>query len=567
MSLPEHTYSASDSSEFDLRPGRSGLAWRIAALISAAWLIGALGALRHYGVAIDAPALFYAGDRDLFGWTHPKQRDAFDLSAPDPEGFKSLYTRAPAWDDPMHYPAFPGIIAAVANDVFHEHLGWLDDLDAHHLGLVFLHTAGLFLFTLYACLLLGPWAGGCAGVFLALFPTAVGHAFNNPKDWPCALYYGAGMLAFGWAMVTASARQTWIAAVLFGVSMSAKANTAFALVSIVAFAPLGWLVLYHRHRRMPLRFVAAFLTAPFVTFGVFFWLWPWMHQGPASTWVHHLHDYVKFIAGFGHGARATWTLYPFKAVGVQTPPLVLGCAVLYALTGWITRSRLGFSVYCLHLCWMGVILGRIAMPHSNFYDATRHFLEYVPAMCSMAGAGAASMLRMLQRLWGRRIPRAAVVGLAAAGVASLMLPIVRYHPYEVSYFNFLSGGLGRAQKNHIFSVPPPQDGRVVDTEGDYWYSSVRMADRDLSYIMRPGQTVAWCGIYPWQLTLDWPLRAPQPRWAPIKDADYLIVVNRGCEALDADLKGPNPSRPLVIDERRGGGLIYRIYGPKYHWSS
>jgi hypothetical protein len=539
----------------------------LSAGIALGWLVFGVASLGRYGIAIDSPALFYAGDRVVFALKHPRRAGVLDFGGAEPSGFHSDYGRQPAWDDPLHYPALPGIVGALTAEVFHARLGWLGNLDAHHLGLVLLHVFGIFCFTAYACLLLGNFSGVCAGVALALYPTAIEQAFTNPKDWPCALYYGAGMLAVGYAFISGRARHVLAAATLFGVSLGAKANAAFALLTIVLYAPLAWVLLYRGRERLSKKVIAAFAAAPLVSFSIFFVFWPWLYQGPASGWFRHLSDYVKFIAGFGRGSRMTFTLYPFKAVAVLSPPLVLLSATIYTILGGFRGTRQSAAVYWLHILWIGVVLGRIAAPGSNFYDGTRHFLEYIPALCSMAGAGAGLIARAAVTRFASLAKPWVVVPAAALALGSLILPVVRYHPYELAYFNVFAGGLGGAQRHQVLCQPPPQDYRACGTEGDYWFSSVREADRVLSHIVKPGQSVGWCGLWGWQFTLDWPKGAPAPAWGSIDGASYLLVVPRGCEATQQDLDANPLLRPLLFEARRGGGLIYRIYGPRYRWQS
>jgi hypothetical protein len=539
----------------------------ISAALALCWLFFGIVALHDYGLGIDSPALFYAGDRSVFGLRHPGTPGVFDLNAPEPPGFQTPYGRNPAWDDPMHYPGLPGLVAAFSNQLFHVRLARLSDLDAHQLGLVLLHVIGLFFFTFYGCRLLGNLAGASAGVALALFPTAIEQAFTNPKDWPCALYYGAGVLAFGFAIRSGKGRHVLASAVLLGISLGAKANTGFAVVTILLYSPIAWFLLYRRQKPLPASFIAAFAAAPLVSFAVFFISWPWLYEGPLLTWVEHITDYVQFVTAFGHGVRPTFTVYPFKAIAVQSPPLILVCALAYALLGWRRVTRIERAAWWLLVCWLGVIVIRIAAPHSNFYDATRHFLEYVPALCAMAGAGASMMVGFVRARMPRLVHPATAAVAAACALTSLVLPVVLYHPYELAYFNFLVGGLGGAQRSHVLSEPPPQDRRARGTEGDYWFSSVRIADRDLSHLMKPGETIAWCGAWPWQIVQDWPVGTPPPPWATSDRSDYLLVGTRGCDSEIQELESDRFRRPLLIEERRGGGVIYRIYGPLYRWDS
>jgi len=172
------------------------------------YLLFALPLLPLHGVTYDAPALYSAGDRTLFFLTHRHVPGALDFSSrQEPPGFHSFFSRDDEWEDPMRYPVLPGLVAAVVSAVVHDGLGLLDPAAAHHLGLVLLQALALGIFARYAIRFLGFQAGLFAAVALMLFPSAFGHAFNNPKDWPSAMFYGLAVLAAGEAW-SAAARGT-----------------------------------------------------------------------------------------------------------------------------------------------------------------------------------------------------------------------------------------------------------------------------------------------------------------------------------------------------------------------
>ena len=173
------------------------------------------------------------------------------LDRPAPPGFSSEFQRFPDPNDPFHYPVFPGLIAAATNWLFGTRLGLVNAIDGHHLGVVLIHVTALWLFCLYASRLLGRGAGIAATIALACFPSAVGHSFNNPKDWPCALYYGLFLVALGVGIVEARFRQLLIAGVFLGLALSAKMNAVFALATMIAWSPVAYLLLYRRRGPLP----------------------------------------------------------------------------------------------------------------------------------------------------------------------------------------------------------------------------------------------------------------------------------------------------------------------------
>jgi hypothetical protein len=262
---------------------------------------------------------------------------------------------------------------------------------------VLIHVVGLFLFGRYACRLLGPGAGVAATVALALFPAALGHSFNDPKDWPCALFYGVAVLAAGVGLVEGRTRSLIASALYAGHALSGKANGLFALVTVALWAPVAYLLLYRPQGRPFAPRLALLLAAPYLAVATFVLLWPWLWypEQPQTSWSHPA-EYVRFVLERGYGPRKTWVAYPFTCVAITTPPIVLVAAALGLATGW-RGDRRRRAIWGLLVIWFLLPLLRIAKPRSNFYDANRHFLEYVPALCCLAAVGFVAAVRRARR--------------------------------------------------------------------------------------------------------------------------------------------------------------------------
>jgi Dolichyl-phosphate-mannose-protein mannosyltransferase len=525
--------------------------------------------LPRYGITIDSSALFYAGDRTLFWLEHPGAAHALDLKGDEPANFHSHFDRFPDWADPLHYPVLPGFVAALTSQVAHDRLGFGDVVDGHQLGLVLLHGLALFLYCLYATEALGLGGGVAATLALALFPCYLGHAFNNAKDLPCADFYALAVLAAGVGWLRQRPRALLAAGVFAGLALSCKMNGIFAIVTVALWLPVPLVQALRQRRLVPASLAAAALSIPYISAAVFVLLWPWLWQSGAIQFWSRLDDYVKFMAGFASGGRPGWTSYPFKSLLFTTPPLVLATAAI-ALLSVGRQGAEERSLTLLLVIWLGLPLLRIAIPHSNFYDANRHFIEYVPALCALSGAGAAHAYRWV-RGWALRLGApVAVFGNASAGVGVLAViglgwADARYHPYETTYFNFLAGGLGGAQRNALYALPSPHDGRVNGTEGDYWFNSLRTGLRQALQLVPPGGSLGLCGPIATQARAD---LAATPPFAfkddhdGVEAADFVFASPRAVFCDPPTLRRLEAERPVVRRVERGGGLIYEILGPR-----
>jgi Dolichyl-phosphate-mannose-protein mannosyltransferase len=540
-------------------PLRAGLT------IALAWVSFALFSMRHYGVTVDSPGLFYAGDRALFWAQHRQLPNVLALAAKvEPAGFHSVFGRYPDFADPMHYPVLPGFVGAVTDAIFDGGLHMLGPLDGHQLGLVLIHALCLVLYCVYASKLLGPLGGISATIMLALFPCAIGHAFNNAKDWPCAMFYGIAVLSAGVGVIQARYQDVAASGLYLGLALSCKMNGAFVLPTIALWLPIAWLVLYRRRRRVPAALAGWLAAAPYIALTTFFVLWPWLYEGHSVfEWWTHLQDYVTFFVHYGVGDRATWTNYPIRCLAYMTPPLVLALASIQLLLGFGDRVRIARGT--LLIVWLALPLVRTAMPRSNFYDANRHFIEYVPALCAVAGGGVTILVERLRAVWQLSVWVFDCVGTLAVGV--LVWPIIVYHPFETTYFNAFIGGLGGAERRHLFAMQPPHDYRVNGTEGDYWYSSYRDGLHRVYEATKGRSDFSVSTCQPFTAleatALEWPSDRVPTLAAKTEQADYIVLIPRpGSQCSFEDIDRFAANRPVLERVTREGGLVYEVVGPR-----
>ncbi|HVV50887.1 MAG TPA: glycosyltransferase family 39 protein, partial [Polyangia bacterium] len=291
---------------------------RAAAALALVAAVFSVVSLRRYGVTIDEPGLFNAGDRTLFALTHPGEPGALDYDAPDPPDFHTHFPRLPDPHDPGHYPVLPALVAAAVDATAGRLLG-LGPVDGHHAGLALISIVLLALYALYACRLLGDAAGIAAAVALACFPTAVGHAFNDTKDWPCAGLYALTVLAAGVGMLERRPRQLWLAGVYLGLALSCKQNGAFAALTVALAAPFFYRLLY-RGAPLDRRLLAPLLAMPYVGFAIFLAAWPWLWWGGLSAVPSRIETFVAFARTFAATDRSTFSAHPLRCLVFMTPP-------------------------------------------------------------------------------------------------------------------------------------------------------------------------------------------------------------------------------------------------------
>lgn len=522
--------------------------------------------VHQFGVTVDEPSLLRNGDR-VFHWArHGFDSRLMELSEADPPSFQSQFEYFPDSRDRFHYPVFATTVAAATSYVLHDRLGWLDVFEGHNFGFALIHTVSLFFYALYSSRLLGRRSGFFATLTLLLFPLSIGHSLNNPKDWPCAMLYAVAILAAGVGAVRGQAKHIVIGACFAGLAMGAKINGVIAIATLGAWTPIAYRLLYFQRRPLDRRILVAQLCLPLLAFAVFYVSWPWLYHGPLLEWPKHFVEYIRFMAHYGASRRGSFTIYPLLVVTVMTPPVVLVAGLTAVIAAWKARSKTKKAIFALILLWLAAPLFRVSLPHSNYYDANRHFIEYVPALCALAGTGVAAAIDSLRAkaiATGSLRSRIAVVAIRAAYVVGIVVPVVQMHPYESAYYNFLAGGLGGAQQRGVLADSRMPDGRAWGVEGDYWYASLRTAYEDARARGAEDNSIALCG--PGTEAVNGWGRGVLPTFISSRDpefydAPYLIIMPRELDCCWAAVRQFESERPVLHRVERGGGLIYEILG-------
>jgi hypothetical protein len=102
-----------------------------------------------------------------------------------------------------------------------------------------------------------------------------------------------------------------------------------------------------------------------------------------------------------------------------------------------------------------VLYGALALPSAPMHDGVRLFLPLFPFYCALAGAGAVAIGEWVTRGLQARFPAAAqrrdlIVALSiVAVIAPAALRTAQVHPYQLSYFNLLAGGVEGAERRGL----------------------------------------------------------------------------------------------------------------------
>jgi 4-amino-4-deoxy-L-arabinose transferase-like glycosyltransferase len=323
--------------------------------------------------------------------------------------------------------------------------------------------------TAVAVIRLGAYLGGVpaavvASLALVLMPRFYGHAFNNPKDIPFACATAWSVFAIC-RLVLSGGAWRWIGGcgACLGLALAVRPAGLPVLAGLFSCA-LGWAWISGRESRALLRSSAVVWVLAWL---LMIAVWPWAHESPLLNPLRAIGaglSYPMTVEVLFEGANYSGTHLPRRYLAefmtISTPLGVLGLAgagLAVAGTRLVREladpRTLGLVLVTV---WLLAPFTIAAVTRPNVYDGMRHVLFVLPALAILAGLAAAALL---QRIVDGRLRIAAL----AAITLLLALPIpalVRLHPYQSTYFNWLVGGVAGAQ------------GRF---ETDYWVASYKEA--------------------------------------------------------------------------------------------
>ena len=288
-------------------------------------------------------------------------------------------------------------------------------------------------------------AGLAAGLTLVATPAVFAYGHLASTDMFLTAFWFGSVCCLEVHVRTGLARWLWASGLLVGAALATK-FTGLLLGPVLII----WLAY---RRRLD---VKRLLTLALGAAGVFVAVNPVLWVAP----VEGLSDYLG--AGFARSqARLTQIrTYYFGEVYTYRPPWhypFVWTAVVLPIPLWIAVAWALPDKRCrtlLVLCGvnLAVLYGALMLPGAPLHDGVRLFLPVFPFLAVLAGIGADRLCefagsRLIPRLHLSRhfVQTAVLIGLFA-------LPIwrtIQYHPYQLSYFNGLIGGIRGAHSKGL----------------------------------------------------------------------------------------------------------------------
>ena len=407
------------------------------------------------------------------------------------------------------------------------------------------------------------WVGVCAALLLTLSPMFYGHAFVNSKDIPFAVGFLWSLTAL--AAMFARGQYRWRDIIacggLIGLTMSVRPGGWMLLLPLygLAAAVADWQSRQRREQATRRRTLPKQMGMLLVAWLVMVLPWPWAHENPLLHPLQAIRMASKFhlvvpvlFEGQVVSSDQLPRYYLLKYLLMTTPPAMLFLATAGLIGGGVQvahrPNRPRSLVLAILAAWLLMPLALFALMRPNAYDGMRHFLFIVPAVAIWAAIGAAWLWQLLP--W--TMTRTVLIACLAGGSVTQAATIVRLHPYQMTYFNALAGGLGGAAGRY---------------ETDYWLTSYKEAVEWIKaqphesggparVLAAANENSRWCAAYfaGDGLSIEITLTGGQPGDLP-DGIDYYVGTSRA--AMDANF----PEARIVHQIGREGAVFTTIKRP------
>ncbi len=418
--------------------------WKLLLILFASlYLLMHLLIANDYSISWDFHHVFFAG---LYHHRHPVTPAMVDnLPFTDPDPRKMVETP---------FGPLESYIPVASYVTFFENLHILPFDTAYNLPTVIVGVFGVFILFLFMREAFTLPVALISALFLAFYPRYFGDLHTNVKDVPTAVFFTA-TIWFLWRSVNYRRLiDVVIASLLFAITFNFKVNA----ISIPAIALLwitfilltkGKTLLKHPISKEKLKSMLIpggfFILAPLLAFTIWavFWKNPINHLVYLFRFFQDNTENIEVIffgKWFCSAVNVPW-YYPYGYLAIVTPLPILVSIV----AGFIVLSVKAIKKNphaLLLLLWFFIPLARYLSPKIGVIDGIRHFEEVIFPLMAIGGVGAVTLG---QKVWQSTMTKAkkifVIIAVSAVSVIALIIPIFTYHPYELSYFNELVGGL------------------------------------------------------------------------------------------------------------------------------
>lgn len=464
----------------------------------------------------------------------------------DTKGIKGLVERFIPLQ--RNYGPFFDIITVASNDILYKKLGIIKNpVASYHFPVLIVSTIAIYVIFLFAYINWGLVPGLISSLTLTFLPRFIGDSQNNLKDTPLMTFFSITLLLFFLATKKNKLYLYFLAGIFLGLTYAIKINAVIILPIFILWNVINIGNVFHRY----IKFIVGLIiniSSAFITILI---VWPYYRYDTITrffetynTFKNHVwNEYILYLGTHYRGHDIPWH-YPIVMFGVTLPLIyiaffLLGC--LYFIYSLRKKSK-DTSILVFLFLWILFPLLTQILSGAPMYDGIRHFLVILPPICLIIGFTLWKLGIIIHKAEKKRLKILFVfyIFFIVAGYFSLLIKNINIHPYQIVYFNELTGGVRGAKGN--FDL-------------DYWGQSLREAAEWINANLPTGSTI-WLTI---PMAHHFPIdkqRFHLVDWMP----DYKISLIRGMlKTWDSEEDYLHPKKKPIYAISVDGGEILQIF--------
>jgi len=336
------------------------------------------------------------------------------------------------------HPPFYKILSSISWVLFKDNLG---DFISYRLAAAFL--SGVLILFLFLTIekAYGLIPGIVGSLSLLVMPRFFGHAHLATTEIPLATLWFLCYWAFWRGLTHISA--SLLLGIFFGCALAVK----FTAV-LIPFPFLLWTVMY-REKRAVRNIIFIILVSPLITILVNpgWWYQPFLK---IFTFVQMSLARQQTIAigtffmGKNHIFSPPW-FYPLIMTAITIP--LSGILTILLGAAYLLKEKLKNVDDNLFLLNIPFIFLVVMHPHTPVHDGIRQFFPLLPFLAYLSAIGFYYLTQIVFSLPVRRSMQKGVISVCLLFLLGYpVLELKNYHPYELSYYNQLIGGLSGAYR-------------------------------------------------------------------------------------------------------------------------
>lgn len=415
------------------------------------------------------------------------------------------------WGVNNEQPPLNKIIAGFSWYIFHDKLG-MTNIKSFRISIILIIFLFLFYLFRFVNELYGRWVAVFVVTAFFTLPRIFYHMHVVALDYTISAIWFFTIYAY--IKGFNSYRMIIISSVLMGIGFAAKLNAFFIYIPLLFY----WLLYYgkdlpnlrlFRNWQRFISSVSKLIPFLFIPFLVFFILWPWLWQKTFQMIYEYLHFHSShgYIPTYYFGKtykNAPWH-YPL-VMTILTIPVIVLIPMFVGIVRSFFEPHRRIKLFLLFNAVFPILL--ISIPSIPKYDGIRLWMPAFSFLCIFCGIGLKYLIEKVR--WKRFF---VTVYLLLFGISAYN-GLIRYHPYQVVYYNELIGGVSGAYK--------------IGMETDYWGSAFKGTLNWINENMKGKDIYVYENPYPFYWYYEDGLLSNDVRLSEYSNSEYMILsVRRG----------------------------------------